>query len=179
MRLVADSRSGYAVKSYSVLPGELAQRLGVTTEASQSLQTALTVAAQVSAATSGSLDIGYLHESDAPAEGLARQPIIVGYAGTEGIEPKLRKDEAPLPAPTGAPIPDNRVTTTPGYFGWLFGPQFAVKDSKTLELAQTVRSYGVNADVRSETDEWFRTAHGRGLLLRLGWPAHASTAQDS
>lgn len=37
--------------------------------------------------------------------------------------------------------------TGPGYFGWLFGPQFAIKDSKTLDLEQTVRAYGINADV--------------------------------
>jgi hypothetical protein len=137
--VIGDSLHDNAVKSYSVLPGELAQRLGVTTEASQSLQTALTVAAQVSAAANASLDIGYLSQSDARAEALARQPIVVGYAGTEpGTLPALV---------TGTKIDDRRVARGPGYFGWLFGPQFAVKDTKTLELAQTVRSYGVNADI--------------------------------
>jgi hypothetical protein len=114
----------YAVKSYTVLPGELAQRLGVTTEASQSLQTALTVAAQLSAASSASLGAGYLSQSDARAEALARQPIIVGFAGS-----------------------DAGATLKESFFGWLLGPQFAVKDSKTLSLQQAVRSYGVNADI--------------------------------
>jgi hypothetical protein len=113
----------YAVKSYSVLPAQLAQRLGVTTEASQSLQTAVSVAAQLSAAANAGVDAGYLAQADARAEALTRQPIVVGFAGTE-------------PAGGGK-----------GFFGWLFGPSFAVKDSKTLSLQQTVATYGVNADV--------------------------------
>jgi hypothetical protein len=117
----------YAIRSYSVLPGELAQRLGVTTEASQSLQTALTVAAQLSASVSAGLDIGRLSQLDARAEAISRQPIVVGFSGTQPNIPQGDRGS--------------------GYFGWLFGPQFAIKDSKTLGLQQTVRSYGVNADV--------------------------------
>lgn len=116
----------YAVRSYSVLPTELVQRLGVTTESTQSLQTALSVAAQLSATTSGGLGVGYLKQSDARAEALSRQPLVVGFSGSTASEA-------------------NAIGS--GYFGWLFGPQFAVKDSKTLDLAQTVRAYGVNADV--------------------------------
>lgn len=121
-----DLEHDYAVRSYSVLPVELAQRLGVTTEASQSLETALTVAAQLSAATSGSLGIGYLSQSDTRAEALARQPMVVGFAGADIFDGQ---------------------TPSESYFGWLLGPQFALKDSRTMSLQQTVRSYGVNADV--------------------------------
>ena len=118
----------YAVKSYSVLPTELAQRLGVTAEASQSLQTALSVAAQVSAASKVGADLGYLKESDARAEALSRQPLVMGFAGTAH---ELQFD-------------DDKGR---GFFGWLFGPQYTVTDAKQLTLAQSVRTYGVNADI--------------------------------
>jgi hypothetical protein len=119
--------SDYAVRSYSVLPTELAQRLGVTTEASQSIQTALSIGAQVSAVANASLGAGYLSQSDVRAQALAREPLVVGFAGSEpGVIAK---------------------TGGRGYFGWLFGPEYVVKDSRTLALQQGVHSYGVNADV--------------------------------
>jgi hypothetical protein len=141
-----DETHDYSIRSYSVMPVVLAQRLGVTTEASQSLQTALTVAAQLSAAASAGANLGYLSQSDARTEALSRQPIVVGFSGADGYDPNYDPNKTPT---------YDRVTRAeeigeaPGgsYFGWLFGPQFAVKDSKTLSLQQTVRTYGVTADV--------------------------------
>jgi hypothetical protein len=51
--------------------------------------------------------------------------MVVGFAGSERSDSEV-----------GA-----------GYFGWLFGPQFSVRDTHTLGLEQTVRNYGVNADI--------------------------------
>ena len=124
----------YAVRSYSVLPTELAQRLGVTTESSQSLQTALSVAAQASTTVKAMFNAGYLSQSDARAQALARQPIVVGFAGSE-------------PGATAAMTKTNNEEIGKGFFGWLFGPEFYIKDTKTLALKQGVRSYGVNADI--------------------------------
>jgi hypothetical protein len=120
----ASEGKDYAVQSYSVLPSELAQRIGMTTESSQSLQTALSVAATLAGKAQAGLDVGYLRESDKRAEALSRQPLVVGFAGSE---------------------PGNSYGNS--YFGWLFGPQFSIIDSETLGLQQTVRRYGVNADV--------------------------------
>jgi hypothetical protein len=142
------TQPGYAWRAYSVLPRELVQRLGVTTESSQSLQTALTVAAQVSPTLAGGLDIGYLRQSNARAEALSRQPLVVGFAGTE---------------------PDN--FDAKGYFGWLFGPQFAVKDEKRLSLQQMVRTYGVNADI--SIPGWWKYVK---LDIHSAWVANWSDA---
>lgn len=143
-------RASYAIKSYSVLPSELVQRLGVTTESTQSLQTALSVAAQLSASASGGLGLGYLKQSDARAEALTRQPLVVGFSGTE----------------------DTSLGVGPGYFGWLFGPRFAVKDSKSLDLEQTVRAYGVNADI--SIPGWWGYVK---LNLRSGWVSNWEETQ--
>jgi hypothetical protein len=149
-----------AVRSYSVLPTELAQRLGVTTESSQSLQTAMTVAAQLSAAAKAGLDVGYLSQMDARAEALTREPIVVGFAGTESVGACSGTATSPC---SGA-----------SYFGWLFGPTFEVKDSKTLTLKQTVRSYGVNADISvpgwwnylilNMSSAWVQNWNGGGVI---------------
>jgi hypothetical protein len=122
----SDSDRLYAVRSYSVLPTELTQRLGITTEASQSLQTALALGYQLSARSRAGFDAGFLSQSDARAQALARQPMVVGYAGTQ---------------------PNSAQSVGTGFFGWLFGPEFVVEDSRNLALQQPVRTYGVSADI--------------------------------
>jgi len=117
------SRSDYAIRSYSVLPVELSQRLGVTTDSSQSLQTALSVAAQVSTAVKSSLDAGFLRQSEARAQAVSRQPLVIGYAGSASSRESA------------------------GYFGWLFGPQYEAIEPNTFTLRQVPRSYGVSADI--------------------------------
>ena len=98
------------------------------------------MAAQVSSTVKAALDAGYLAQSDSRAQALARQPIVVGFAGSEQQT-------------TGPSAGDASSTKTinarvgKGFFGWLFGPEYSVKDSKTLGLQHGVRSYGVNADV--------------------------------
>jgi hypothetical protein len=119
----------YVVRSYSVLPTELAQRIGVNAEASQSFQTALSVAAQVSKAAAAAVDTGYLSQSDTRAQAVARQPLVVGFSGADITQPAATRGVGQ------------------GYFGWLFGPEFSIKGSDTLALRQSVRNYGVSADV--------------------------------
>lgn len=116
-----------AIRSYSIMPAELVQRLGVTTEASQSLQTALAIAAQASAATTTTGELGYLRQSDARAEALDRQPLVVGFASSFD---------------TGSGAEEKKP-----YFGWIFGPKYDVQYAHKLSLAQPVANYGVDADV--------------------------------
>jgi hypothetical protein len=134
-----------AVRSYSVLPAELSQRIGLTSESSRSLQNALSLAVQISSSATGSLDSGGLTQADIRTQTVERQPLVVGFASTE--------------------------TDTKGsphsIFGWLFGPEFvAPKETKlfnppwflswlprhdsttaTLTLSQQVHNYGVTADI--------------------------------
>lgn len=119
---VPGSSTASAIKSYSVLPAQLSQRVGVTSEASQSLQVALAVAAQMSTAKVGDASFGYLQQSNARGQAINRQPVVVGFAGSDA----------------GA---------HEGFFGWLFGPEFSTDDPQRLKLRQNVRNYGVTADV--------------------------------
>ncbi len=133
-----DAKGGdYAIKSYSVLPAQLAQRIGVTTEASQSLQTAISIAGQLSAAASAGVDAGYLSQADVRMQAIARQPLVVGFAGTARTPDKVATTR-------GATATS---TLGEGFFGWLFGPSLAVKNSKTMSMQHDVTTYGVNSDV--------------------------------
>jgi hypothetical protein len=144
----ASASRNYAVRSYSVLPMELAQRIGVTTESSQSLQTALSVGAQLSSASKAALDSGFLSKADARAQALSRQAMVVGFAGTESGNSYARGFGT-------------------GYFGWLFGPEFVIKDSKQLALQQAVRTYGVTSDV--SVPGWWSYV---GLDIESAWIAN-------
>jgi hypothetical protein len=131
-----------AVRSYSVLPVELSQRIGLTSQSSRSMQTALSVAAQISRSAKGSLDSGALTQADIRTQAVEREPLVVGFAGTE-----QRENSSPQ-----------------SVFGWLFGPEFIApkqttlsnrpgflswlrRDITTLTLSQQVHNYGVTADV--------------------------------
>jgi hypothetical protein len=138
----------YAIKTYSVSPTEVAQRLGVTTEATQSLQTALSVAAQLSAVAKASTDVGRVNQADARAEALSRQPLVVGFSGFDGEPAK-------------------------GYFGWLFGPRFSIDESVNLQLRQLVRSYGVSADI--SVPGWWSSIR---LESRTAWVGNWSSSPE-
>jgi len=141
-----------AVRAYSVLPTELAQRLGVTTQATQSLQSALSIAALVTPAITGSAGAGILSQSDARAQALARQPLVVGFSGSA------------LSLSQADPSPSSPSSEGSRFFGWLFGPAFSIVDSKTLGLKQAVRSYGVTADV--SFPGWWRHV---GVNVQTAW----------
>jgi hypothetical protein len=158
-----NGRRSYSVRSYSVVPLELAQRTGITSESSQSFQTAISVAAKLSQAATAGLDAGSLSQSDLRTQAILREPLVVGFAGSNNVSCDKRANKASFDECF------DKASGNGSFFGWLFGPEFNVPDTpsssppvflrwlyspakmsdtpKRLSLSQPVRTYGVTADV--------------------------------
>jgi hypothetical protein len=142
-----NGRRSYSVRSYSILPLELAQRAGISSESSQSLQTAISVAAKLSQAATAGLDAGSQSQSDIRTQAILRQPLVIGFAGSNNV---TGSDTGSffgwLFGPEFNP-PETSTTPPPRLVRWLYSPATVSERPKGLVLAQPVRTYGVTADV--------------------------------